>query len=255
MDLFVSESDNAPVSTSSTRKRLASPIEESEEISIKKVCCDNSLPSSCDKIGEYHLRFTPPACEILGSKICSECSKHYLEPSGTDNNSLQKWNSVPWCRLKKVNDTTYAAECTDPTEWEPSENMIVHVFTRKNEIEERRLLRDNGDGSWIVGWADRKSNSIGAGAGGAGVSFVKASTLTRPTGASYGGGGGKYVSLSADLDGVIIDGKVYDYKEQLKAMFSAKWDATLKKWKCPSHLRGELETFLTHECGFQVNNE
>lgn len=81
----------------------------------------------------------------------------------------------------------------------------------------------------------------------------------RKGGANGGGGagngasasGGGVVSLVRGEMGLVIKGKTYDIKDELKARFGARWDASFKAWTVDAALEAEVADFLTKQ-GFEV---
>ncbi len=70
--------------------------------------------------------------------------------------------------------------------------------------------------------------------------------------AGGGGGGGTTITiLRANGNKLVLKGKTFDVKDDLKRQFSAQWDASLKCWSCSDSFETQVREFLTSR-GFNV---
>lgn len=69
---------------------------------------------------------------------------------------------------------------------------------------------------------------------------------------SNGGGAGTTITiLRASGNKLVLKGKTFDIKDDLKRKFGAQWDASLKCWSCTDTFDAEVRAFLT-ERGFTI---
>ncbi len=73
----------------------------------------------------------------------------------------------------------------------------------------------------------------------------------QPSESSSGGGGSTITILRASGNKLVLKGKTFDVKDDLKRQFSAQWDASLKCWSCADSFETDVRKFLT-ERGFTV---
>lgn len=72
------------------------------------------------------------------------------------------------------------------------------------------------------------------------------------TSSSNGGGAGTTITLlRASGNKLVLKGKTFDIKDDLKRKFAAQWDASLKCWSCTDTFETEVRAFLT-ERGFAI---
>ncbi len=57
--------------------------------------------------------------------------------------------------------------------------------------------------------------------------------------------------LRANGNKLVLKGKTFDVKDDLKRKFAAQWDASLKCWSCADSFEADVRTFLT-ERGFNI---
>jgi mevalonate kinase len=70
--------------------------------------------------------------------------------------------------------------------------------------------------------------------------------------ASGGGGAGTTITLvRASGNKLVLKGKTFDVKDELKRKFAAQWDAGLKCWSCADSFEPDVRSFLT-ERGFNI---
>lgn len=70
--------------------------------------------------------------------------------------------------------------------------------------------------------------------------------------AGAGGGAGTTITLlRANGNKLVMKGKTFDVKDELKRKFAAQWDASLKCWSCADSFESEVRAFLT-ERGFNL---
>jgi hypothetical protein len=68
---------------------------------------------------------------------------------------------------------------------------------------------------------------------------------------SGAGGGTTITILRANGNKLVLKGKTFDVKDDLKRQFSAQWDASLKCWSCSDSFETQVREFLTAR-GFNV---
>lgn len=68
---------------------------------------------------------------------------------------------------------------------------------------------------------------------------------------SGNGGGSTITILRTSGNKLVLKGKTFDIKDDLKRQFSAQWDASLKCWSCADSFDADVRKFLT-ERGFTV---
>lgn len=60
-----------------------------------------------------------------------------------------------------------------------------------------------------------------------------------------GGAGTTITILHANGNKIVLKGKTFDVKDDLKRQFSAQWDASLKCWSCSDSFETQVREFLT----------
>lgn len=79
-----------------------------------------------------------------------------------------------------------------------------------------------------------------------------AAGVSESSSSSGGGGGGTTITiLRANGNKLVLKGKTFDVKDDLKRQFSAQWDASLKCWSCSDSFETQVREFLTTR-GFNV---
>jgi hypothetical protein len=71
------------------------------------------------------------------------------------------------------------------------------------------------------------------------------------TESSSSGGGTTITILRASGNKLVLKGKTFDVKDDLKRNFSAQWDASLKCWSCSDSFDTQVREFLTGR-GFTI---
>lgn len=70
-------------------------------------------------------------------------------------------------------------------------------------------------------------------------------------GASASGNGTTITILKANGNKLVLKGKTFDVKDDLKRQFGAQWDASLKCWSCTDSFETQVREFLTAR-GFTI---
>lgn len=71
------------------------------------------------------------------------------------------------------------------------------------------------------------------------------------SGSGAGGNGTTITILRANGNKLVLKGKTFDVKDDLKRQFSAQWDASLKCWSCADSFETQVREFLTAR-GFTI---